>query len=136
MLALQRSLSLGYLQKRWMRTALVVLSIALGVATMVATRTLNRNLNLAAQTAVNPLSGLTDLLVVNGQAGVPKEAAKLLDPKQEGGSNPALAAIRDVQPMVFGRVSLPDLDNRSVLLIGVQTPSGEQALQKLPADLG
>jgi putative ABC transport system permease protein len=135
MLALQRSLSLGYLQQRWMRTILVVLSIALGVATMVATRTLNRNLNLAAQTAVNPLSGLTDLLVVNGQAGVPIEEARKLDPYQKDGSNPVLAAIRDVQPMVVGRVLLPDLDNRSVLLIGLQPPSGEQALQELPAGL-
>src|SRR5438552_1014978 len=123
MLALQRSLSLGYLHKRWMRTALVVLSIALGVATMVATRILNRNLNLAAQTAVNPLSRLADLLVVNGQPGVPIEAADKLDPKMHAGSNPALAAIRDVQPMVLGRVSLPDLDNRSVLLIGLKKPS-------------
>jgi putative ABC transport system permease protein len=120
MFALQRSLSLGYLQQRWRRTVGVILSIALGVSTMVATRTLNRNLNTAAQTAVNPLSQLTDLMVVNGYVGVPIEAADKLD-RDLDPSNPGLAAIRAVQPMVLGRAVLPDLSNRSVFLIGLRT---------------
>ena len=43
-LALHRTLSLRYLRRRWPRTLLIVLSIALGVATLVATRLLNTNL--------------------------------------------------------------------------------------------
>ncbi len=123
MLSLQRTLSLGYLQQRWMRAVLVLLSIALGVATMVATRTLNRHLNLAAQNAANPLSAFAHLMVVNGQAGVPLAAARLIDPRQQETPDPALAGVHSVDPLVVGRVFLPALQNRSVLLLGLEPPS-------------
>ena len=96
MFSLQRTLSLGYFQKHWMRAILVLLSIALGVATMVATRTLNRNLNTAALAAANPLSGLADLMIVNGQPGVPLAAASKIDPKIVGTEDSAVAAIRSI----------------------------------------
>src|SRR5260370_2015971 len=132
---LQRTITLGYLRQRWTRAALIVISIALGVSILVATRALSQNLNKAAQSAVNPLSGLADLLVVNGQSGVPYSLyEKLYDAQYApetsaastlgllaapGGEGPCLAAslgaverpsvpeLRDVQPMVFGRGAVP-----------------------------
>ena len=113
--ALQRTLSFGYLRQRWMRTCLVVASIALGVATLVATRALNANLNKAGRDAANPLSGMTDLLVTNGQSGVPRELADKIKAQ--------VPEVREAQPMVFGRVLITELDNRSVLLIGLRRPA-------------
>ena len=57
-------------------------------------------------------------MVVNGQPGVPIEVKDKLDPKSHT-DNAALAAIRYVHPMVVTRLVLPDLGNRSVLLIGL-----------------
>lgn len=157
---IQATLSLGYFRQRWMRVLLIVASIALGVATLVATRALNHNLNLAAQSSVNPLSGLADLLIVNGQSGVPRKlierinlarvqpqvsavaplallagplsfapllaAATLLPPP------PAFPSLKDIQPLVIGRVVIPELNNRSVLMLGIQRPSSKElaALQR------
>jgi putative ABC transport system permease protein len=151
-LDLQRTITLGYLRQRWTRAALIVLSIALGVSVLVATRALNQNLSKAAQGASNPLSGLADLLVVNGQSGVPASLVETLREAQtaapadaaataglasEPGSGgpfaaaalaalnrPALPELSDVQPMVLGRVAVPELDNRSVLMLGVEPPAG------------
>lgn len=140
MLSLLRTLSLGYLWRRWMMAALVVLSIALGVAAMVATRTLRRNLSEAGQNAAIPLSGLADLLVINGQAGVPLDLVQRLDPRRQTGDKrtAALSEIREVAPLVVGRAVLPDLNNRSVLLLGLDPPTGTAAgrdLANLPAGL-
>src|SRR5262249_46823090 len=63
-----------------------------------------------ATDAINPLASVADLLVVNGQAGVPSETADRVE---------GVPGVGEVQPLVIGRVALPDLDNRSVLLIGV-----------------
>jgi putative ABC transport system permease protein len=115
--AIHRTLSLGYIRQRWMRTFLIVASIALGVATLVATRALNANLNKAGRDAANPLSGTADIVVTNGQTGVPRGVLKQIDDAQ-------YAEIRDVRPMVFARVVIPELGNRSVLLIATRLPSG------------
>ncbi len=144
MFSLQRTLSLGYLKQRWMRAVLVLLSIALGVATMVATRALNRNLNQTAQASVNPLAGLADLMIVNGQAGVPLDGITRIDPKTHP-SDPLLASIRSIGPLVIGRAYLPTLENRSVLLLGLEPSTGASgtgaagrpavALEDLPGGL-
>ena len=76
--------------------ALVVISIALGVGTLVATRCLDDSLHQAAQGAVNPFATLADLLVVNGQTGVPADLADRLKEAQ-------LPGLGDVQPLVMGR---------------------------------
>src|SRR5260370_21800718 len=149
---LQRTITFGYLRQRWTRDALIVVRIALGVSILVATRALNQNLNKAAQSAANPLSGHYDLLVVNGQSGVPQSllatlAAAQVAPETSavgtlgllaapGGEGPLLAAsmnaaeqpsvpeLQDVQPLVLGRVAVPELENKSVLLLGVKAPGG------------
>ena len=57
---------------------LIVASIALGVAMLVATRCLNDSLHQAAKGAINPFATLADLLVSNGQTGVPADLADRL----------------------------------------------------------
>src|SRR5262249_24484241 len=105
-------LSSRYLGRRRLRTLLVVASIALGVATLVATRALNASLGKAAEGAVTPWSAASDLVGLNGQAGVPAEAVRKI-------ADAGLAEVREVQPVVLVRVALPDLGNRPVLLLGV-----------------
>ena len=115
---LQRTITVAYIRQRWTRAALIVISIALGVSILIATRALSQNLNKAAQGATNPLSAKADLLIVNGQSGVPLALADQLRDASE-----SIPELRDVQPMVLGRVAIPELDNRSVLMLGLQPPA-------------
>jgi putative ABC transport system permease protein len=120
MFALHRSLSVGYLRLHPTRAVLIVLSIALGVATLVATRMLNQSINQDAPEAVNPLAKIADLVVMNAQTGVPRTLAS--DIKKAG-----IAGVRDAEPVVLGRITLPQLDKngRSVWLFGMDTESPE-----------
>src|SRR5439155_3687977 len=111
MLSLYRTLSLRYLQQRWPRAALVVASIALGVATLVATRALNQSMTEAVRGATAPLAKVADLHVSNGESGVPISLADDLA---------RIEGVRRVEPMVLGRVRMPDLENqRLALLLGI-----------------
>ena len=49
MWSLHRTLSLRYLRQRWLRAALIIVSIALGVAVLLATRVLNQSMAKAAR---------------------------------------------------------------------------------------
>ncbi|MCC6417274.1 MAG: ABC transporter permease [Gemmataceae bacterium] len=104
------TLSLRYLRRRRGRTILIVLSIAAGVSMLVATRALNQAMAQAAVSAANPLAGVADLLVGNGEAPVAKALAAELE-KVEG--------VRAARPRVFENVKLPDLGNRPALLVGL-----------------
>lgn len=115
MIALHRTLTLGYLGQHPTRTVLVVVSIALGVATLVATQALNRGLKIGAEQAVNPLAGLADLLVVNSQSGVPIDLAREIRQASEKGDLPGIV---DARPFILTRVAVDDLENRSVWLFG------------------
>jgi putative ABC transport system permease protein len=121
MLSLQRTLSLGYLSRHWTRTVLVIASIALGVAALVATRSLSQCLAKAAQTATNPLSYMADLLVVNGQLGMPRALASRM-------AEAGVPGVRAIHALVIGRVALTDLDNRSLLLFGIDLAPGKAAV--------
>src|SRR5579884_923458 len=111
MLPLHRTLTLGYLAQHPTRTALVVISIALGVATLVATQALNRGLATSAEKSVNPLSRFADLLVTNSQAGVPSDLARdIREARLEG--------IADARACIMTRVAIADLDNRSAWFLG------------------
>jgi putative ABC transport system permease protein len=116
-LTLLRTLTLRYLGQHPLRSVLVVLLIALGVTVLVATQALGTGINKGIQDGVNPLGSLADLLVVNGQAGMPAELAKELREARIDG-------VKDVTPFVFSRMSLYDLDNKVVWLIGVEPPRG------------
>jgi putative ABC transport system permease protein len=114
MLALHRSLSVGYLRLHPTRAVLIVLSIALGVATLVATRLLNQSINQEAPEAVNPMAKIADLVVMNAQTGVPRALVEEIRKAQ-------IPGVRDVEPIVLGRITLPQLDEkgRSVWLFGL-----------------
>jgi putative ABC transport system permease protein len=113
MLSLQRTLSGRYLRRHWSRAVLVTLSIGLGVSALVATWSLNQSMTGAAHAAVAPLAGTADLLVTNGDLGVPRA----LVPELRRASIPGL---REVRPLVFGRAVLPAWDNRSALVVGLE----------------
>jgi putative ABC transport system permease protein len=119
MLALHRSLSVGYLRLHPTRAVLIVLSIALGVATLVATRMLNQSINQDAPEAVNPLAKIADLVVMNAQTGVPRELARQI--KAAG-----IAGVRRADPVILGRITLPQLDKngRSAWLFGFDAVQG------------
>jgi putative ABC transport system permease protein len=127
-LTLLRTLSLRYLRQHPMRSVLVMLSIALGVATLVATQALGNGINKGIQEGVNPVGSLADLLVVNGQSGVPRELADQL--RQAG-----IEGVKEVTPFVYSRMSLVELDNKVVWLIGVELPEepkkGEEELSRV-----
>ena len=111
-LDVHRTLSLRYLGRHRLRTLLVMLSIALGVATLVGTRTLSHTLVKAAEEAFSPFSSASDLIVVNGQTGM---SAKLADEIRAA----RIPYVRSVQALVIGRVTIPELDDRSVPLLGI-----------------
>jgi putative ABC transport system permease protein len=124
MLTLLRTLSVGYLGLRPIRTILVVLSIALGVAVLVATQALGQAINKSIQDGVNPLAALADLFIVNAEAGMPAHLADDLRAAEIGG-------IARVTPFVYNRMSIADPEpsappagplppERVVWLIGVE----------------
>src|SRR5207245_8062122 len=112
MLYLYRTLSLRYLRQRWSRATLIVVSITLGVAILVATQMLKQSMIQAGQAAVNPLAGTYDLEVSNSDFGVPRALADQV-------AHARIAGVRSVQPLVLGRVVLPERNSRSALLLGV-----------------
>jgi putative ABC transport system permease protein len=111
-LNVHRMLSLRYLSRHRTRTFLVVLSIALGVGTVVATRVLSATLVRAAEESVSPFSRASDLIVVNGQTGMSAKVAAEIRAAN-------VAGVRSVQPVVFGRVTIPELGDLSVLVVGI-----------------
>ena len=72
MFSLYRTLSLRYLRKRWGLNLLVVLSIGLGVSVWVATSALYQSLEESVLASINPLAAVADLIINNGDAGVPR----------------------------------------------------------------
>jgi putative ABC transport system permease protein len=117
MLALTRTLTVRYLGQRRLRALLIVLSIALGVAALVATRTLSETLGQVARNAGTPFAGAGDLVVVNGEAGLPAALAEELEKAN-------IPGLRRAWPLAVGRVAVPELDGRGVLLLGVPLEPG------------
>ncbi len=112
LLTLLWTLSTGYIRKHQTRSALIVLSIALGVATLVATQALNKGLKASVQDSVNPLANMADLLVGNGQTGVPADLAQRIEKMN-------LPGVESATPFIQWRISLPTLDNKVIWLLGV-----------------
>ena len=107
-----RLLSVRYLLHRWDRSALIVMSIALGVATLVSTRMLNRCIETATSETTTPL-GMGDLYITNGELGVVRNVAdEIRDAKITG--------VKSVQPLVVDSVVLPQQGNRKAVLIGAE----------------
>lgn len=113
--AVYRLLALRYILHRWDRAALIVASIALGVSTLVSARILNQCLEAAAHDTTTPIGG-ADLYVTNGEAGVLRSLAVELRQAR-------IPQVRSVQPIVYDRVSLPQLEGRVAVLIGLEVSS-------------
>lgn len=114
---LYRTLSLRYLRLRWGLNALVILSIALGVIVWVATATLYHSLESSILVSVNPLAGMADLMVSNGDAGVSRSLEKQLA---------AIPGIREVRPMLVEpvRVVIAEGQREPAMLLGVDVRPG------------
>jgi putative ABC transport system permease protein len=110
MFSVYTTLSWRHLRRHWVRSVLIVASIALGIGALVATRCLDQTMSQAALHAANPLAGTADLIVSNGEApidrGLQSELAQV-------------AGVKVVRPRIFEKVTLPDLDNRPALLVGL-----------------
>lgn len=128
MFTLYRTLSLRYHGRRWFRTGLIAMSIALGVATLVATQALDRCMTRANQAAINPLPLTSSLQVENGETGVARELARQL---QEAG----FPGIKSVIPLVLGRAALPELDNLAVRIIGADLPPESEVAARLGVEV-
>jgi putative ABC transport system permease protein len=111
-MAVYRILALRYLLQRWDRGALIVLSIALGVTTIVSARILNQCIEAAAQDTTTPGAN-ADLYVTNGEAGVHRTLTDELRAAR-------IPGVKSVQPLIFERVGLPDLDGRIAILVGAE----------------
>jgi putative ABC transport system permease protein len=129
MLTLLRTLSLGYFSQHRIRSVLVVLSIALGVATLVATQALSKGLGSGIQEGVNPLGGLADLTITNGEAGVPAGLAREL-------RDAGIDGVEDVQPYVMALVGIVELGaaGKSAWLLGFDGARDPQTGRRPPLD--
>src|ERR1700677_1976897 len=110
MLSVYRTLSVRYLSRRWFRALLIVASIALGVATLVATQALNQTMTRASLARINPTPSVADFVVSYSQAGVSADLAKTLL---------NVPGVDRAWPRIFDSIRIPELDNRSVMVIGI-----------------
>jgi putative ABC transport system permease protein len=111
-MSVYRVLSLRYLLQRWDRGLLIVASIALGVAALISTRILNQCIEVAAHDTTIPAAS-AELHVTNGEAGVLRSiVGELRDAHIPG--------VKSVQPLVYERITLPDLDGRVAVLVGAE----------------
>src|SRR5271166_2930398 len=117
MLSVYTTLSLRYLRRRWVRAILIVLSIASGVSMLVATRALNQTMDRAAEAAANPLAAVADLLVSNGDAPVDRALAAELR---------TVDGVQAVHPRIFANVKLPELGDRTALLVAIDLLAEEK----------
>src|SRR5690349_15057879 len=113
MLALYRTLSLRYLRLRWGLNLLVILSIGQGVALWVATSALYQSLEQSILRSVNPMAGVADLIVSNGDAGVPRAVEPRLA---------AVPGVKAVRPLILEsvRVVLDDGSRHPAVLVGAE----------------
>jgi putative ABC transport system permease protein len=125
MLDLTRTLTVRYLGQRRMRALLIVLSIALGVGALVATRTLSETLGQFARGAATPFVDRHDLVVVNGESGLPASIAEELDAAK-------IPGLQRAWPFVAGRVAVPELDGAGTLLLGVPLEPGAGKNAEVP----
>ena len=116
MLSLWRSLGLGYLRRRPLRSLLVAFSIALGVATLVATQSLRRGI---VQGKRDPFS-LGEVIVTNGRAGVSAELERQV-------REAAIPGVASVHPLVMGRALIDSSPPRSVMIVAADSTDTDPA---------
>jgi putative ABC transport system permease protein len=118
MVSLYRTLSFRYISRRWFRALLMVASIALGVATLVATGALNDTMAGAAIAANNPLAGLVDFMITNGELTIGRELAREVA---------GVGGVQSVQAWVWSNARLKvGEERRSVVVIGIDLSQARQ----------
>ena len=117
LLSLYRTLSMRYLGKRRNRAGLIVLSIALGVAMLVSTQLINQCIDAAVAESTAPGAELADLVVTSNRR-VKLELAPVLR---------KIPGVKSAQPLIFERVVLPEFNNRTAVLIGLDLAGGKAA---------
>ena len=83
------------------------------LATLVSARILNQCVETAAAQTTTPAAGAADLYVSNGELGVLRTVVEDLRAAN-------LPGVRSVAPLVFERLTLPDLNSRPAVLIGAE----------------
>ncbi len=109
------------MSRRWLRAGLIALSIALGVATLIATQALNLTMARAAVFASNPTSGMSDFIIANGELPVPRALEKELM---------QVPGVAEVEPRITENAFAPQLDDRTVLVLGIDFMKAAQAAGK------
>src|SRR5262245_13246296 len=97
MLSVYRTLSLRYFSRRWFRALLIVASIALGVGILVATYALDATMSKAALASSNPMAGVVDFMITNGDLRVPISLVRELQ---------SVPGIKDVSPRIYENAKL------------------------------
>ncbi len=105
-----RSLSLPYLLRHKLRTSLTLIGIAAGVATMVATGTVCDSIFSSFATTVHSTMGGAALRITASGLGLSTDVVEKVR---------VLAGVSDAGSVVDGFVSLPDADDDSVAVIGI-----------------
>ncbi len=111
LLSLFMIVSRRYLRRRWDRTLLIASSIGIGVAMLVSTQLLNRCLEAAARESVTPGNLRADFMIMNNR----KVRLDLADMVRR------LPGVADAQPSLVERVLLPEVGQRTAILIGLDT---------------
>ncbi len=126
MSSLPLTLSRRYWWRHRARAMLVLASVALGVATWVAMSLLTASLEKTTRATTTPLPGVADLYVSNGDAGV---LAALAEPLSQ------IPGVTSVRPLVSQRALLPELDNLSVLVLGLDLVDASDEPPRLDIDI-
>lgn len=116
MFSLWRSLGVGYLRRRPLRSILVAFSIALGVATLVATQSLRRGI---VQGKRDPFS-LGELIITNGRAGIPSTLENRIREAN-------IPGIESIHPLVIGRALAETSPPRSVMIVAMDVGDADPA---------
>ncbi|MEZ5354109.1 MAG: FtsX-like permease family protein [Bryobacteraceae bacterium] len=113
-----RLLTLPYVRKHKLRSALTLAGIVLGVAVFVGMHTANRTVSRAFQRTIDRIAGKTQLQVTAGETGFPEQALeKVQDLREVGAASPVIEAV----------LSLPGKGN--ILVLGVDM-TGDRSLRE------
>src|SRR5262245_23361799 len=122
MLSLFRTLSLRYLWRHWLRAALVIASITLGVATWVTTEVLYTTVVRSLRQAASPLRGNAELYITN-------HATRFISASLGDRVARDVPAVERVEPILIDNVTV--LDGRpqgsDALLLGLRIPEENDA---------
>ncbi len=120
---LLQELSLPHWVKHAPRTALTLLSIAVGVAAIIATSVVSQSVFNSFENLVRATAGRADLQVTNGGVGVPEELTeKLL----------AVAYVTHASPFLSGFVALPDTPGQMLSVYGFDLLADDETISRVP----